>query len=317
MDLDWPAEESANRIQYAWDDVVSVRTPGIEMRARLDRLHSSRLAWYENEVRTSHEPAGAVVGMPIDEPFLYLHVQLQGSGAIALPGSGREVITTGSGVSLRYAPDPYGVFDMPAAHTARIFGIVATPETLADWFGGPVPSELRPILTGPFPDSTDIPSLDGGHFRIMASQIGEYLGPLRRIAAEGIAMQMVSAYLHALCGQGAPAASLTSRERRAAAEAHERLLADLRQPPSTSELATTAGMSERRLDRAFRDLFGASVFRTLSNARLDHAYEALTRGTVTVKELAFRLGYAHSASFSHAFRARFGVFPSEVRQPGN
>ncbi len=40
----------------------------------------------------------------------------------------------------------------------------------------------------------------------------------------------------------------------------------------------------------------------------------LSLGAVPVKELAFRLGYAHSASFSHAFRARFGVFPSQMRR---
>lgn len=315
MDSTWLADGAANQLHYAWDDIVSVRTPAMEMRARLDRLSNSDLAWYENEARTAHDPASAVVGMPIAEPFLYLHVQLEGSGAIALPGARREVITTESTISLRQANVPYGVFEMPAAHTARIFGVVATPETVGAWFGGAVPTGLRPILGGQSEAGGDVPGLSGAYFRMMASRIADYLDPLRRIAAEGIAMQMMTAYLQTLLGRDAISSSLDSREQRAAREARALLLSNLRRPPSTSELATMVGLSERRLDHAFRDLFGASIFRTLSNARLDHAYDALVRGNITVKELAFRLGYAHSASFSHAFRARFGVFPSRVR-PG-
>ena len=127
-------------------------------------------------------------------------------------------------------------------------------------------------------------------------------------------MQMLTSYLQVLCGRDAHSGSLSARERRAALEARTLLLADFRNPPRISDLAAAVGMSERRLDRAFRDLFGASIFRTLSNARLDHAHAALITGHITIKELAFRLGYAHSASFSHAFRGRFGVFPSQVRQ---
>nr|WP_280949301.1 helix-turn-helix transcriptional regulator [Hoeflea olei] len=86
----------------------------------------------------------------------------------------------------------------------------------------------------------------------------------------------------------------------------------MRTPPSTSDLARTAGMSERRLDYVFQELFGASIFKTLTNARLDHAYKALQTGQVSVKELSFRLGYKHASSFSRAFYLRFGVYPSQV-----
>lgn len=57
-----------------------------------------------------------------------------------------------------------------------------------------------------------------------------------------------------------------------------------------------------------------SIFKTLSNARLDHAFQALQTGEIAVKELSYRLGYKHPSSFSRAFYMRFGQYSAEVRK---
>ncbi len=314
MSMDWLVDGAGDQVNYALNDTATIRTPALEVTARLDRFENSQLAWYEAEARTTRDPASLTVAMPIDGPFIFLHVQLQGIGTSRLPGASRETITTESEINLRRSSVTNTALDLPAAHRTRFCGVMAAPDTLADWFGGFLPDDLRSFLAGTVALSPDIPSLESTSFRIMASRISDYLNPLRRIATEGIAMQLMTAYLQALCGRDAHDTSLTARETRAALDGRSILLADLRQPPSISELAGMVGITERRLDQAFRRLFGASVFRTLSDARLDHAYEVLSLGAVPVKELAFRLGYAHSASFSHAFRARFGVFPSQMRR---
>src|SRR3546814_6911548 len=86
---------------------------------------------------------------------------------------------------------------------------------------------------------------------------------MRRLMLEGAALQMMAVFLDGLCGTGEDRADgLSFREESAAREARTRLLADMRDPPSAGELAAATGLSARRLNRAFRPLFGASVFRT-------------------------------------------------------
>jgi AraC-like DNA-binding protein len=58
-------------------------------------------------------------------------------------------------------------------------------------------------------------------------------------------------------------------------------------------------------------MFGATVFEVLRNERLEHARQALEEGTVSLKEVSFRVGYNHVSNFVHAFRARYDAPPRQ------
>ncbi len=105
--------------------------------------------------------------------------------------------------------------------------------------------------------------------------------------------------------------SLSRRERSAVGEARRRLLADMRNPPSLGELADAVGLTEKRLDMGFRLLFNAAVFGTLRDHRLELARRLLEQGDVSVKVIAYRVGYDHVSNFVHAFRARYGRPPQQ------
>ncbi|HEX9461914.1 MAG TPA: AraC family transcriptional regulator [Alphaproteobacteria bacterium] len=92
-------------------------------------------------------------------------------------------------------------------------------------------------------------------------------------------------------------------------EARERLIADMRHPPTAGELATSVGLSEKRLNAGFRIEFGATVFEVLRNERLEHARVAIETGYVTLKHVAFRVGYNYVNNFIHAFTTRYGSPP--------
>ena len=174
-------------VKFIWADPISITTPSLHVAVQLDRFEHSRLAWYENEVRTKRDPATIVASMPIDEPFVFLHVQLIGSDAITLPGADREYFTTRSGISLRHSREAYGFLEVPGGHRARSFGVLAAPQTLADWFGGRIPIELREVLAQRLVGRADAPVIDATIFQTLASRMDDYLDPLRRIATEGIA----------------------------------------------------------------------------------------------------------------------------------
>lgn len=88
-----------------------------------------------------------------------------------------------------------------------------------------------------------------------------------------------------------------------------RLLANLDQPPSISELADSVGLSESTLKRGFRQLFDTTPFGYLRARRMDHARQLLENGKATVLEAAAFVGYSNPSNFAVAFKKQFGVNP--------
>lgn len=82
---------------------------------------------------------------------------------------------------------------------------------------------------------------------------------------------------------------------------------------SVCALAEMAGMSPRRLAQAYRRAYGVTLFQALLSRRLERAYDELRTGRRPVKQIAWRAGYDHPTSFTHAFQRRFGVPPRAVR----
>jgi AraC-like DNA-binding protein len=107
---------------------------------------------------------------------------------------------------------------------------------------------------------------------------------------------------------------LSSRDLRRVREARERLVADLRDPPSLAELAASVGLNPKRLNLGFRMLFGTTVFDYLLEARLQMARSMLDQGLdLPLKTLAWQLGYNQASNFISAFRRRFGISPGSYR----
>lgn len=189
-------------------------------------------------------------------------------------------------------------------------------------FDGKVPGSLRPLLE-PDVEASRIVAMRGNRF--MRNLAGALFacglnGPLRLLMIEGAVIQLVA--LQAAAAADRPEVrprghAVTAVEREALEAARARLLADMRQPPTLGDLALAVGLSEKRLNAGFRQLFGATVFETLRNERLEHARVALQSDKVPLKEIAFRVGYNHLPNFASAFAARYGAPPRRyVRQAG-
>src|SRR5947208_14402373 len=79
------------------------------------------------------------------------------------------------------------------------------------------------------------------------------------------------------------------------------------------EIARRVASSRRQLQRAYAEI-GHTTFRShLTAVRMDAAAELLARGTLTVREVAQRVGYRQPAQFAKAFRRRHGASPSTYR----
>jgi transcriptional regulator GlxA family with amidase domain len=87
----------------------------------------------------------------------------------------------------------------------------------------------------------------------------------------------------------------------------------LEDPLPRTELAHSAGISVRQLERLFRTHLGRSIGAHYLALRLEHARRLLRQTTLSVLETALACGFASAAHFSRAYRARFGVAPRMER----
>jgi AraC-like DNA-binding protein len=90
---------------------------------------------------------------------------------------------------------------------------------------------------------------------------------------------------------------------------------------SLSELCLVAGVSERALQNAFKEVMGLTPLAYLARVRLHRVRQALlegTQGTTTVTAEALKWGFWHFGEFSRAYRNCFGELPSDTlrRAPG-
>lgn len=293
---------------------VTVETVAMTVTARLGQFSDSKMFWVDGSVDV-RQPCVMEPRMPTEvvQPLIFIPLTFQGQGRIIIPDLGPAPYDASRAPrALRLVPGA-PLYDFTEPTLNRSFVPFVAVQTMANWFGGRLPKAMLPFTADTIDKSLQAPILNASLMHMLALQVDKYEDPMRSLAFESLAIQMVTLFLHELCGADAQYSSVTSNEVRCAKEAHERLLQNLQLPPTTTELAETAGMSERRLDHVFQELFGASIFRTLGNARLDHAYQALQTSQISVKELSFRLGYKHASSFSRAFYLRFGKYPAQIR----
>ena len=88
-----------------------------------------------------------------------------------------------------------------------------------------------------------------------------------------------------------------------------------------SDLCRVAGVSERTLEYAFKEVMGLTPVTYLIRLRLHRVRRALlaaTQGTTTVSTEALDWGFWHFGEFSRAYRDCFGELPSDTlrRKPG-
>lgn len=94
----------------------------------------------------------------------------------------------------------------------------------------------------------------------------------------------------------------------------ERMLRNLDTPQTIEELATFAGMSESKLKRLFKQIFGDSVFSYYQSFRMKEAARLLREEKLSVSEVGYRIGYSNLSQFSSMFEQHIGMKPKKYSQ---
>lgn len=80
-----------------------------------------------------------------------------------------------------------------------------------------------------------------------------------------------------------------------------------------SDLALYVGTNECTLKRGFKEVFGCTVHNYLSNLRMMHAKHELLTTERTITEIAEEIGYKNATHFTAAFKKKYGMLPSKLR----
>ncbi len=155
----------------------------------------------------------------------------------------------------------------------------------------------------------------------IASVIGDTIdtrldGELRVVQYAGRLAELVAYTLDAM--QHSPSLRGNALHRRRDLElAHAalaRLDRDYRQPPLFADLAHQIGTNQNKLKALFKEAFGVTMAQYCLERRMREAQQLLLEATLTIAQVAERVGYEHQSSFTAAFRGYVGMAPREYRQ---
>ncbi|KUM23340.1 hypothetical protein AU467_33985 [Mesorhizobium loti] len=88
---------------------------------------------------------------------------------------------------------------------------------------------------------------------------------------------------------------------------------NLNNPPSLAELATILGVSTQDLSDELRKETGVSYAQYITERRMKRARLLLEGGDISLKRVAYEVGYAHTSNFCTAFKRQFATTPKGAR----
>ena len=91
----------------------------------------------------------------------------------------------------------------------------------------------------------------------------------------------------------------------------EQILEHLGVPPIINELAVSANMSQTKLKRLFKQIFGNSIFNYYQEFRMKEAARLLKEEKLSVSEVGYQLGFSNLSHFSRVFEQHTGVKPKK------
>ncbi|MEV4641623.1 AraC family transcriptional regulator [Actinoplanes sp. NPDC049548] len=263
-----------------------------------------------------HLGFGAPVTLVATELDAY-HVTIPTTGRVHARHAGQE-LTAKPGTAVVYGPGK-PVYSLHTAGSAELDVRIERPALeaeLATLLGRAVsgPIDLPPLVDlscGPARSWKTLVLMLRGEIGQPASLLRQPLiaEQMRRSVLSGLLLSVPHRYTAELT---APAAAGPPR---AVQRAIDVMQDEPERPFSVADLAQVAGVSVRSLQEGFRRYVGCAPMTYLLQVRLARAHEALRRedpSRTTVAAVAHRWGFAHLGRFASAYRARFGVAPSET-----
>jgi AraC-like DNA-binding protein len=80
------------------------------------------------------------------------------------------------------------------------------------------------------------------------------------------------------------------------------------------QIASSIGINERKLTQGFKELFGLTIFEYINDLRMNKAKQLLLDEKKYVGEVSEMVGYKNQQHFTVAFKKKFGILPSKLKE---
>ncbi|SIS11235.1 AraC-type DNA-binding protein [Mucilaginibacter lappiensis] len=94
-------------------------------------------------------------------------------------------------------------------------------------------------------------------------------------------------------------------------EVKDKFLSNIDTPPIFAEFVKLSGMSESKLKRLFKQIFGNSIYSYYQSFRMKEAAYLIKEECLSVSEVGYRLGFSNLSHFSRLFETHIGVKPKK------
>lgn len=96
-------------------------------------------------------------------------------------------------------------------------------------------------------------------------------------------------------------------------EIHDFILNHPKDFYTIEQLSIQFAINDFKLKKGFKELFGMGIFQFSSQIRMEQALHLLKHSDLSIKEIAYNVGYSSPSSFSVAFKKECGVSPNKIR----
>lgn len=76
-------------------------------------------------------------------------------------------------------------------------------------------------------------------------------------------------------------------------------------------LATNAGMSESKLQKLFKDVFGITIYQYALKVKIEEAKRLIETKQFSISEVGYHIGYTNLSHFTTAFKKHVGINPKQ------
>lgn len=94
-------------------------------------------------------------------------------------------------------------------------------------------------------------------------------------------------------------------------EVKSSIISSIDTPPVIADLVKLSGMSESKLKRLFKQIFGNSIFNYYQAFRMKEAAYLIKEEKMSVSEVGYRLGFSNLSHFTRLFETHIGVKPKK------
>lgn len=108
-----------------------------------------------------------------------------------------------------------------------------------------------------------------------------------------------------------PLVNLNQNDVKQIFEIRKRLIEEYNNPPNIKVLAAEYYMSESKLTKLFKHVFGMPIYQFIMRVKINEAKQLLETKQYTISEVGYKIGYSNLSHFANAFRKQYGITPKK------